>query len=273
MQQYATSQGVSTGVVQECAKLGVVQVRKHKDKTFIVDLPLDAYKNLHQPDEQKLELIDAAAQVQRISDLMNKILQPPQNIQTLTARPSERENKIVEPAKMPDLNLFAQEENQASADKSDNEDTGLGQFKTPLPRKMADAVKITSVWKIASVVVTVALLVSIGAYIWANMARNAQQQKLQIAYENIQTLLKEYNNASQKAKLYEIDMANWQSEATKNQKAVADLQTELMQTKEKLFQSQKDLSATQQYNVETLRQLNQQINNITEKSQQPASGH
>jgi hypothetical protein len=46
-----------------------------------------------------------------------------------------------------------------------------------------------------------------------------------------------------------------------------------MQTKEKLFQAQKDLSSTQQYNVETLRQLNQQVNNITEKNQQSSSGH
>ena len=110
MQQYATSQGVSAGIVQECAKLGVVQVRKHKDKTFIVDLPLDAYKNLHQPDEQKPEPIDTVAEAQKITGLINKILQPVQNTQAATAKPVEREIKTIEPAKVPDLNLYAQEE-------------------------------------------------------------------------------------------------------------------------------------------------------------------
>jgi type II secretory pathway pseudopilin PulG len=269
MQQYATSQGVSAGVVQECAKLGVVQVRKHKDKTFIVDLPLDAYKTLRQPDEQKPEQIDTFAEAQKISGLINKILIPEQNTQAPTAKPIERKHKTVEPAKVLDLNIFAQEEERAVIYNADDADMGMGRFKIHPARKIADAMKIASLWKITAVIVTVLMLASVGAYFWANMARNAQQQKLQYAYENIQTLMKEYTNASQKTKMAELDKANWQSEASKNQKAVADLQTELLQTKEKLFQAQKDLSSTQQYNAETLRQLNQQINNITAKSQQP----
>ena len=53
--QYAARQGVSAGVVQECARLGVVQVRKHKNKTFIVDLPLDTYKIIKQQDSPSSE--------------------------------------------------------------------------------------------------------------------------------------------------------------------------------------------------------------------------
>ena len=176
-------------------------------------------------------------------------------------------------AEAPDLNIFVQEENQAAAINIDDTDMGMGRFKIHPARKIADAMRIASLWKFMAVTVTVVLLATIGAYFWANMARNAQQLKLQYAYENIQTLMKEYSFASQKAKMIELDMANWQTEATKNQKAVADLQTELMQTKEKLFQAQKDLSSTQQYTVETLRQLNQQVNDMTAKTQQPAGGH
>ncbi len=249
LQQYATSQGVSTGVVQECAKLGVVQVRKHKDRTFIVDLPLDAYNSIHQKDEQKPEQVDVSAQAERISGLVSKIFQPEQN--TAERQASNRSEK---PAAIPNLNLFAEEEKYAA--RVDMPDPDLSQFKIPRTG--------ISVWKLVSVIVTVALIISIGAYsLLVRIDRNAQQQKLKIAYANIQKLLGEYENARQKAKLYELNMASLQSESQQNQKALADSQTELAYTRGKLLEAQKDLLATRQSNAETLKQLNQQINNIT----------
>jgi len=258
VQQYATSQGVSTGVVQECAKLGVVQVRKHKEKTYIVDLPLDIYKGIKQQDEQKPEPIDASSQAQRISDLMNKIFQPPKHTQPFSA----------EPVAIPDLHLFAQEENQAAAESISRIEPQLGRFRISRARKIIDAIKIVSVWRIVSVVVTVALFISISAYRMVSIDRNFQQQRLQQAYANIQKLMSEYENTRQKAKLYELDMINWQSEAQRSQKALAGLQIELQQTREKLFQARRDLSETQQYNADTLKLLNEQINDITARIQQ-----
>jgi type II secretory pathway pseudopilin PulG len=269
MQQYAADQGVSAGVVQECAKLGVVQVRKHKDKTFVVDLPLDAYKNLSQlTNDQKSEPIDTSAPAQKITGLINKILQPPRNANPLSAK-TDRQDNI---SAVPDLNLFAQEENIAAAGRIGESDTEFSYFKTPASRKVMDAVKVTSAWKIVSVVVTIAMLVSIVAYSKVSADRRLQQQKLQQAYEDIQRIMKEYKDTAQKAKMYEVDMTNWQSEAVKNQSAVADMQRELILTKDKLFQAQKDLSATQQYNVNTLKQLNDQINDITSRIGQGGTG-
>jgi hypothetical protein len=271
IQQYATSQGVSTGVVQECAKLGVVQVRKHKDKTYIVDLPLDIYKGIKQQDEQKPESIDTAAQAQRISDLMNKIFQPPKHTQPL---PAEHKADIfsAEPVTIPDLHLFAQEENQAAAGSISGIEPRFGRFRIPRARKIIDAIKIISVWRIVSVVVTVALFISISAYRMVSIDRNFQQQKLQQAYSNIQKLMSEYDNTRQKAKMYELDMMNWQSEAQRNQKALANLQIDFQQTREKLFQARRDLSETQQYNADTLKLLNEQINDITARIQQGTGG-
>ncbi|MFA5292216.1 MAG: hypothetical protein WC496_04185 [Phycisphaerae bacterium] len=268
VQQYATSQGVSTGVVQECAKLGVVQVRKHKDRTYIVDLPLDVYKNARQDDDHKPEPIDTAAQVQRISGLVNKIFQP-----QIPLLPSERqvnkENIVAKPVAIPDLNFFAQEESRAAATSRVNKVAPeISQFRISTGRKFTDAVKTTSAWKIVSVAATIALVISIAAYTWSSMDRKLQQQKLNLAYANINNLLSEYESSRQKAKLYELDSMNWQSEAQRNQKAFADLQTEFQQTREKLLQTQKSLSATQQYNVETLKKLNEQIAEITTRIQQ-----
>ncbi|MDD5011570.1 MAG: hypothetical protein PHQ00_05565 [Phycisphaerae bacterium] len=263
MQQYATSQGVSTGVVQECAKLGVVQVRKHKDKTYIVDLPLDIYKGISQQDEQKPEPLDTAAQAERISNLMSKILQPPKHSQPLPPEP---------PITIPDLHLFAQEENKTTAESVQAAEPQLGRFRISLARKNIDAVRIVSVWRIVSVVATVALFVSISAYWMVSIDRNIHKERLQQSYSNIQKLMDEYGNTRQKARLYELDMLNWQSEAQRNQKSVANLQIELQQTREKLFQARRDLADTQKYHAETLKLLNEQINEIGTRSQQNAGG-
>jgi hypothetical protein len=263
LQQYATSQGVSTGVVQECAKLGVVQVRKHKDKTYIVDLPLDIYKGINQQDEQNPEPIDTLAQSERISDLMNKIFQPPKHTQFLPAERQADKFSVEPVVGIPDLHLFAQEENQAAAGSISRVEPQLGRFRISRVRKIIDARKVISAWRNVTVIVTFALFISISAYRMVSIDRKAQQQKLQQAYANIQKLMSEYDTARQKAKIYEIDMINWQSEAQSNQKAIAGLQVELVQTKEKLSQAKKDLSDTRQYNAETLKLLNEQINDIT----------
>lgn len=255
VQQYASSQGISTGVVQECAKLGVVQVRKHKSKTFIVDLPLDAAKTAKQQDDNKLEQIDTSAQAQRISELVNKIFQPakPANTIILDKRPA------AQVAAVPDLNLFAQDEKKAQIKKFE---PVIAPFKTTPIRKISDIVKMTSGRKIITVISIAALVVFVGAYSRASLERKAQQQKLQQAYANLDKLMNDYRSENRKAKLLEIENQNWQTEAQRNQKAAANLETELLQTKEQLTQTQEDLSKIQQKHVDTLRQLNEQINQI-----------
>ena len=41
--EYAAREGLSRGIVEECGKLGVIQIRRYKGKTFVVDVPLSPY--------------------------------------------------------------------------------------------------------------------------------------------------------------------------------------------------------------------------------------
>ena len=283
-QQYATSQGVSTGVVEECAKLGIVQIRKHKEKTFIVDLPLNAYRNIkHQGDQKPEPQVDVSAHTKRISELMNKILLTEQGVKLAPTQrraagqfaPNSQksikpeDNIFTAPSTIPDLHLFAEEEKKAAVKvETTQPDTDMSRFRIPLARKFVDAVKVIYGWKLISIVTIAALFMFVTAYMYVSMDRRMQQQKLRDAYDNIHKLLGEYENTRQQAKLYELDMMNWRVEAQKNQKTLDQLQGELIQTREKLHQAQQDLSDTQQSNVETLKQLNEQINKINQQIQQ-----
>jgi len=275
VQQYANSQGISAGVVQECAKLGVVQIRKHKDKMFIVDLPLDASKTARQQGDIKVEQIDSAAQAQRISNMVSKIFKPETplikpviNQPKTEIAPAQTSAIAPAPAAIPDLNIFAQEEDKAATAGNEVFTPVPTEFKVSFGRKIYDAFKITSTSKVAMAVMFFAIAAAIGTYFWMSAQRNAQQQQLQQAYENITKLMNAKDMADRKAKLYELDSFNWKTEAQRNQKSVANLEVELVATKEKLTQTQDSLSKIQQNHIDTLKQINQRIQEITTQVQE-----
>jgi hypothetical protein len=270
VQQYANSQGISTGVVNECAKLGVIQVRKHKNKTFIVDLPLDAGKNAKQQEDDKVEQVNTIEQAQRITSMVNKIFQPSmQSSKPVVSKPEVKKQQTVkpEPAKpqvaIPDLKLFAQQEKDAPV--ITHEYKPVPQFKISLMRKISDSFKVSFINKLMLGILSLGIIFSICAYWSISFENKMQQKQLQKAYDNIGKLIGEYDSAKRKAKLYELDSSNWQAEAQRNQKSIASLEVELVQAKERLEQAENSLSTVQQNHVDTLKKLNQEIEQITTK--------
>ncbi len=56
--EYAAREGVSRDIVEECGKLGIVQIRKYKGKTFVVDVPLGPYSYTPETTDEPSELIN-----------------------------------------------------------------------------------------------------------------------------------------------------------------------------------------------------------------------
>ncbi|MDD5134265.1 MAG: hypothetical protein PHP01_02485 [Phycisphaerae bacterium] len=287
--QYAARQGVSTGIVQQAAKLGVVQVRKHKDKTFIVDLPLDAYKVIKQQDSDNPESLDSTDTVNKISELVNKIFKSDNILESnlhktapsigtpKSTKPSVaaidltiKHSPDISQAAIPDLKLFAEEENNALS-LSRQPQNEPDRFHIPLLRKMIDSIKAMPTRKFTTVIVTVAFAISLCAYIWSNINGRIQQEKLRQAYASIGNLMTEYENTKQKARLYEFDMMSLQSQAETSKRTLYNYETELSETRKRLYETRKDLRDLQQYNTETLKTLNEQINKTVSKTPTPAT--
>jgi hypothetical protein len=273
VQQYASSQGISTGVVDECAKLGVVQVRKHKNKMFIVDLPLDASKNARKQDDEKpVEPVNTIEQAQKITDMVNKIFQPSRQIgaPAVAKPPVARPESAAKPAAaIPDLKLFAQEEKDAPVVKFEKFEP-VPQFKVSAWRKFSDSFKIAAGNRLLLGVLSVGIIASLSAYSWTGYENQVQRQKLQKAYASINELLNAQDNAAGRLKLYELEAANWRAEMQKSKKTIAALEVELVQTKERLSQTQEALEASQKNYVATLKKLDEQIQSITQKVKTPA---
>lgn len=65
--EYAAREGVPKGIIEECGRLGIIQIRRYKGKTFVVDLPIRSYSD-------KRETAAMSAQTDRISELVEKFI-------------------------------------------------------------------------------------------------------------------------------------------------------------------------------------------------------
>ncbi|MBN1786944.1 MAG: hypothetical protein JW806_00950 [Sedimentisphaerales bacterium] len=332
--QYAARQGVSKGIVQEAARLGVVQVRKHKDKTFIVDLPLNVNEIAREPDNAVIEDFDADFCTDKITELVNRIcksdnsalpltnestnvdlinindetidlddetifdvdaqIDQDQEIVPVTPEQIQETEPIFEPEPLAepqpsesvsyaedeflqnwndwpveplDLTLLAESENEIS-DNSDIDDHELGRFRVPVLRNIIESISAVSPSRALFTFMIITFAVSISAFIWVSNDRKMQQQKLRTAYENITNLMTKYENTKQQARLFELDMDNWRSEAQDAEKTMADYKTEIENLKQSLYEARSDLERTQRYNTDVLRKLNQQISKIRTQTPQ-----
>lgn len=73
--EYAAREGVSRDIVEECGQLGIVQIRKYKGKTFVVDVPLSPYRCASEAPEQPTQPADktAHAHTKKTSELVQKL--------------------------------------------------------------------------------------------------------------------------------------------------------------------------------------------------------
>jgi archaellum component FlaC len=72
--EYAAREGVSRGIVEECGKLGIIQIRRYKGQTFVVDVPLSPYSSTSELAKEFIRPADKAPQVQRISEPAQKVI-------------------------------------------------------------------------------------------------------------------------------------------------------------------------------------------------------
>lgn len=68
--QYAAREGVSTGILEQCGKLGIIQIRKHKGRTYVVDVPITP--NMPELVGDPVKPVDKAERARRIAELVKK---------------------------------------------------------------------------------------------------------------------------------------------------------------------------------------------------------
>lgn len=72
--EYAARKGLSTEIIDKFGLLGIIQTRRYKGKTFVVDTPLSPYSCISQASKEAVKPTDKTAQAKKISEPAQKIM-------------------------------------------------------------------------------------------------------------------------------------------------------------------------------------------------------
>ncbi len=72
--EYAKREGISIGIVEQCAGLGIIQIRKFKGETFVVDVPLNPSVYSLDANTETTQFADKSTHAQKLSELVKRIM-------------------------------------------------------------------------------------------------------------------------------------------------------------------------------------------------------
>ena len=214
--EYAARQGISTDIVEEYAKLGIIQIRKYKGKMFVVDVPLSQHPYTTQTPETtdqstQLSSEDIPEPMQVVSPEVLKI------VNELTAAAADeiiKTKSLSELMHTPDSQAFEIADEQLKLvdetvkPKEKPKSTKINQEDgTQLGLSTAQA-KSKRTWQIAALLSIAFLFATLFANLWLYMNRKIQLEKLNQANANIQTAYNNSRQATQKIETLQNELSN-----------------------------------------------------------------
>lgn len=252
--EYAASQGLSIGIVNECSKLGIVQIRKHKGKTFVVDVPLAPYLYTPETTGRAAQPVDKAAQTRRISDLVRKIIPD-----TPDKHPAETINEQIQ---TPDLEIleiddeFLELIDEAAETEEEPELTLTSRDNEVQFALLTSQARSRRAWQVAGFFLMVSLFMVLLGSFWLYMDRKIQLNGLERAYASIQEIHKNSRQADQRAEALRNKLAGSRVE-------LEHVRNELDNSGVQLKTTQKELTAVRQ-KLKNIRYLTNWLPELTE---------
>jgi hypothetical protein len=76
LHEYANREGITPQDVTKCSEIGIIHLRRHKGKTFVVDMPICSYENSEQIDAEVAELLGLIKSSHQAASLQEQPLTP-----------------------------------------------------------------------------------------------------------------------------------------------------------------------------------------------------
>jgi len=73
IEEYAARERLSTDIVEKCGELGIIQIRRFKGKTFVVETPYPPFNGIDEIDPELAQPADETEQAQKISEPTAKV--------------------------------------------------------------------------------------------------------------------------------------------------------------------------------------------------------
>jgi methyl-accepting chemotaxis protein len=193
--EFAASEGVSRSAIEDWAKLGLVQIRKHKGKTFIVDVPPGPYDDSCRFLSNRQELSSASA--------------PP---------------------------------------------------------------KPTGLWRFTAIVSVMCAFAAVLASLWLYADRQGLLDDVTLAYEKFDKTNKSFMLTKQRAEILQNQRDEAKTELDQLRDQLGRSQDEVKDARNQLNSTRQNLVSLRQYNAEASQRLNEQIEKLTELTDETSKG-
>ena len=290
--EYADRESVSTGLIEECGRLGVIQLRRYKGKTFVVDVPL-AYPYASQTAAEQGQPGDKTVLLQKASELVKKHIPPEPPAEKTQKTSHSKQNTFQQHTKrlldVGNKPPAADEETADIQEPSDDlfdiqnaEPFEIGEDilelidesepakETPrlaaIPHPTAAVAAVPGVnerfWRMAAVIFFAALLVATFTSFWFYADRQAQIDKVEQAYKSTNRVFSAFAESSQQAKQMQKDIDNAREEKERLQSMLEQSREEVDRMQDGLNNSKAEVKAVRSELSEARRNLeNLQRNN------------
>lgn len=258
--EYAALKGISTKVVEEYAKQGIVHLRKYKGKTFVVDATSGAYPS---EDEYEIYTPPGFGDLGH-TDVSDTIVTPDLQSPEIIDETLEFEDDLIELERQAEAVVTAPYEYP---------------YENAWPGPSVQQARPKRIWKVATVLLGACFCATLVAGSWLYNNRQTQIYRLNGAYANITQLVSDSEKTNQFLKITqsELDNSITQNEQLQNElnrsKAQAKLieieldnsKADLTNLREDFVQTEQKFKLIQQRNAAAAKQLHEQIQKFSEQ--------
>ena len=295
--KYAVREGVTRSMVEEYARLGIVQMRKYKGKTYVVDVPLSPYlpesEGLQALQEHfEMETPTSEKQNQQINKtnrikMISELIPPSSPRQTQKA--INDAHRIAAKPKKPDIEPVKANSNPGltkglldQASKIPNKLGGKSRYEFNNNRPVSTSAAVSQVdqrqldvdakqagirrmLKIGAFSLMGCLFVAFIAYLWLYMNQKVHSGRLDQAAANIKNVYDDFVQTNQQLATFQGKLLESTAEIEWIKNELKNSRAESESMRNELTQIKRSLDAIQQYDTAALGQLREQLQQLTTK--------
>ncbi len=295
--KYAVREGVTRRMVEEYGRLGIVQIRKYKGKTYVVDVPLspylpeseglqalqERYKVENPTSEKQNQQVNKTSRVKMISELISPS-SPRQTQKTISdthriaAKPMKPNIEPIKAKSNPGLTKGLLDQ----ASKISNKLVGKSRYEFDNSKPVSTSATVSQVdrrqfdvntkeaeirrtWKIAAFSLIGCLFVAFLACLWLYMNQKVHSGRLDQATASIQNVYDDFVRTNQQLATFQGKLLESTAEIEWIKNELKNSRAESESVRNELTQVKRSLDTIQQYNTAALGQLREQLQQLTTK--------
>jgi len=284
---YAKDRGLSRDIVEDRGRVGIVQIRKYRGKTFVVDLPVSPYQ--YSSDEQNTLTEENTARLEeKVAELTKRIDSRQLGIGAGPVQKSRHSKGIQHSANTQTVPEPVKTEVKAERQSSIAEPVGAKIINRPCPdddalrklqhRLLAEKARSKRIWQLTALVLFVLLFAAFVGSFWFYMDHRIQLGRVKYAYATVQRVHNDFLQTKGQMEALQVRLAD---ESRKLRLARAELKSsyaELQNLRDQLATARRSIELIQKNNSRKVRMLNDKIAQLTKslkeliESSPPASG-